>query len=302
MSMTEKQDARLPFSASFLSESDIRACFTPRSTDTHKGTFGHVLAVCGSVGMAGAAILSARAALRCGAGLVTVALPYSIYPIVAGAVPEAVFLPLPETEKGVLDISALPLLCDALNGKTALLIGCGLGKGDTVTEIVETLLQQAECPVILDADGLNAVCTHIDVLKTVRSPLIVTPHPGEMARLTGKTTESIAENRVDVATGFSKQYHVITVLKGHYTVVSSKEKVYINPTGNPGMAVGGSGDVLAGMITSFAAQGMTPLDAAKCGVYLHGKAGDRVAEKYSQHTLLPTDMIEELKELFSDFE
>ncbi len=285
-----------------LTEADIAACFTKREPDSHKGTYGHLLAVCGSVGMAGAAILSARAALRSGVGLLTVALPKSIYPIVSAAVPEALFLPLPETADGRLQETVLPSLLRALNGKSALLIGCGLGCCADTQVLVYELVQQATCPVVLDADGLNALAPHIDILKTAKAPLVLTPHPGEMARLVGKKVDEVQADRVHIATDFAQNYTVTLALKGNHTVIADATHTYVNTTGNPGMATGGSGDVLAGMIAAFAAQGMSALDAAKCGVYLHGKAGDVAASKHSQHAMLPSDMIEELGGLFLNLE
>lgn len=298
----DEQDIVAELQAPFLQEQEIRAMFCARDLQSHKGTYGHLLAVCGSVGMAGAAILSARAALRSGVGLLTVAVPESIYPIVATAVPEAMFVLLPETEDGVLAETARPLLDRAMKGKTGILLGCGLGKGASVESMVSHILQTAKCPIVLDADGINAVLSHINILKTVKNALIVTPHPGEMARMICATVPEVQQNRVETATDFCGRYGAITVLKGHHTVVASRNGVCINPTGNPGMATGGSGDVLAGIIASLVAQGMVPENAAKSGVYLHGKAGDIVADRYSQHGLLPSDMIEELKGLFSIFE
>ncbi len=284
--------------ADMLQREEISALLPSRKVDAHKGDCGHALLVCGSYGMAGAAILSAKAALRSGIGLVTVALPKSIYPIVAAAVPEAVFLPLPETEKGVLDATALQPLLRALRGKTALLIGCGLGKGESVEIIVQELLLNASCPVVVDADGLNALSRHIDVLETVKTSIILTPHVGEMARLCGKDTTTIQQYRRETAIDFAHAHNVTLVLKGHHTVVADAHTCRINPTGNAGMATGGSGDMLAGMIASFAAQGVSPTQAAWCGVYLHGAAGDRAAEKWSQRAMLPSDMLEVLGELF----
>lgn len=297
-----ENDIQTVLEQNILKAADISACFFKRRQESYKGTYGHLLAVCGSVGMAGAAILSARAALRSGVGLLTIALPRSIYPIVSGAVPEAVFLPLPETEDGTLSETVLRPLLKALSGKSAVLIGCGMGCTASTELLVHELVREAAVPVILDADGLNAVSRHIDILETAKAPLILTPHPGEMARLVGKTIEEVQANRVHIATAFAENYTVTLALKGHRTVIADAVQYYINPTGNPGMATGGSGDVLAGMIASFSAQGMSPMNAAKCGVYLHGKAGDMAAGKYSQHAMLPSDMIEELKGLFLDLE
>lgn len=288
--------------ADTLSWQHVKRCFQARRSDTHKGSYGHLLAVCGSYGMAGATILAAKAALRSGLGLLTVALPRSIYPIAAAAVPEAVFLPLPETGEGTLSETALPLLRRALKEKSALLIGPGLGRGEAVELLVGALLAEADCPMVLDADGLNALALHIDMLETVHAPCVLTPHPGEMARLIGKSTLDIQENRAGSAAAFAERYGVTLVLKGHHTLIAAPHTLHKNPTGNPGMATGGSGDVLAGMIASLLAQGLSPADAATAGVYLHGMAGDRAAAQHSQHSMLPSDMITQLGGLFLTLE
>lgn len=281
----------------------VKNCIVPRAADSHKGIFGHLLAVCGSRGMAGAAMLAAKAALRCGAGLVTAALPVSLYPVAAPALPEALFLPLPENADGTLSLRARTPLRERLVRATALLVGCGLGQGEEVRGVTADLLEQADCPVVLDADGINAVAGHIDVLKTVHAPLILTPHPGEMARLLGCSTAEVQNNRAEAARTFAEDNDAVLVLKGYKTVIAAPGRsLLVNMTGNPGMATGGSGDVLAGMIASLAAQGLPPFEAAMCGVYLHGLAGDRAAARLSQHAMLPTDMLEELGGLFLNLE
>ena len=258
-----------------------------------------MLAVCGSYGMAGAALLALKAALRCGAGLATAAVPRSIYPIMAAGLPEAVFVPLPETPEGQTALAALPLLRERLKKTNALLIGCGLGTGGQMTAVVEDLLRCADCPVVLDADGINAAAGHIDIGKTTRAPLVLTPHPGEMARLLGSTVAQVQENRVEAARQYAEKHGVVVVLKGNRTVIAAPGRpLLINTTGNAGMATGGSGDALAGLIASFLAQGMEPYHAAMCGVHLHGLAGDRAAARLSQHAMLPSDLIDELGGLF----
>lgn len=277
----------------------VAHCFQPRPADSHKGTYGHLLSVCGSYGMAGAAILAARAALRCGAGLVTAAMPASVYPLAAGSVPEALFLPLPETGDGLLAMAAREKLRERLARCTAVLVGCGLGCGGQVPAVVEDILRHASCPVVLDADGINCVAQHIDIRKTTQVPLVLTPHPGEMARLLGCSIEQVQDNRLETARRFAEEQQVILVLKGSKTVVAAPgQTLLVNTTGNPGMATGGSGDVLAGMIASFIAQGMEPYRAAMCGVHLHGLAGDAAAHRLSQHAMLPSDLLEELGGLF----
>ncbi len=286
-----------------ITEDLVCTCFRPRPLDSHKGTFGHVLIVAGRYGMAGAAILCARAALRSGAGLVTVALPNSIYPIVAGAVPETVCLPLPQTAEGGISAAAMELIEQHAARADAVVVGCGLGCDETVTELILSLRRCITCPLILDADGINAVTPHILVEETVSAPLILTPHPGEMARLLDASVREVQQHREEIARRFADDYGVTLVLKGYHTLVTSPSSPLMqNETGNPGMATGGSGDVLAGIIGSLAAQGMAPYFAAMCGVYLHGAAGDRAAARLSQHAMLPSDLLEELGALFLQFE
>ena len=276
---------------------------TPRPLDSHKGTFGRLLTVCGSYGMAGAALLCARGALRSGVGLLTAALPRSVYPLLAAAVPEAVFLPLPETEAGAFSADAVAPLLQAASGATAVVLGPGLGTGADQTALVEHLYRHCPRPLVLDADGINALDPHILVEETVSAPRILTPHPGEMARLMDVPVEQVQRLRREIARRFADEFGVTLVLKGYGTLVSAPGRpVLENPTGNPGMATGGSGDVLAGIIGALVAQGMDPYYAAVCGVYLHGAAGDVAAARLSQHGMLPTDLIEELPNLFLQFE
>lgn len=277
--------------------------FRPRPLDSHKGTFGRLLTVCGSYGMAGAALLCARAALRSGVGLLTAAVPASVYPLLAAAVPEAVFLPQPETGGGAFSAQAVEPLLRAAAGSTAVVIGPGIGTGEAQTALVERFCRSATRPVVLDADGINSLDPHILVEETVSAPLILTPHPGEMARLLDVSVEDVQRHRHEIARRFADECGVTLVLKGYHTLVSAPGRpVLENLTGNPGMATGGSGDVLAGIIGALAAQGMDPYFAAACGVYLHGAAGDRAAAHLSQHSMLPGDLIEELPDLFLQFE
>lgn len=281
----------------------VAARFAPRPLDSHKGTYGRLLTVCGSYGMAGAALLCARGALRSGVGLLTAAVPERVYPLLAAAVPEAVFLPLPQSDAGTLAVEAAPSVMAAVPGATAVVVGPGLGTGTAQSHLVRRICRESTRPVVLDADGINSLDPHILREETVSAPLILTPHPGEMARLLGRTVDWVQQNRYEIARHFADECGVTLVLKGHHTLVSAPGRpVLENPTGNPGMATGGSGDVLAGIIGSLAAQGMDPYYAAMCGVYLHGAAGDRAAERLSQRSMLPTDLIEELPGLFLQFE
>ena len=277
----------------------IKRCFTPRAADSHKGTYGTLLSVCGSYGMARAAILAARAASRCGTGLVIAALPETIYPIAATALPEVVFAPLAERPAAAL----VKELTKPLQKSTALLIGCGLGNTLSSAQLTEALISAATCPIVLDADGINIAARHISILETAHPPLILTPHPKELSRLLHTTVDQIKADRQTAAQTAAARFDAVVVLKGHHTVIAAPNgTVSVNQTGNPGMAVAGSGDVLAGMIAGLLAQGLSLFDAARCGVYLHGAAGDLAAARLSQHAMLPTDILDELGTLFSQLE
>ncbi len=280
-----------------LDDEYCRKLFTPRKEDGNKGDYGSLLCLCGSYGMAGAAIMAASAALRCGVGLVHMVLPERIYPLVASCLAEPIFTVLPENE----NLQSLPEVI--WQKTTACLIGCGLGLSDYSKKYIFQLMSNAKVPIILDADGLNTVAENIDIIKTVKAPLILTPHPGEMARLMKTTVQDVQSHRLEYVRRFSRETGAVVVLKGSGTLIAAPDgKVCYNPTGNPGMARGGSGDILAGMIGAFVAQGVDPFYAASCGVYLHGLAGDRCAEHLSQMGMLPTDIIKELPELFLHFE
>ncbi len=277
----------------------VKDCFTQRTLDSNKGDYGRLLTLCGSRGMMGASVFAAQAALRCGAGLVVSALPSSLYPIAATRLCQPVFCLLEETREGDFALTARTILREQAKKADAMLIGCGLGQSAGAAALVLDCIESTECPIILDADGINIVAGHINKLKAVRSALVLTPHPGEMARLTGKSIQQVQSDRMNTAARFADETGAVVVLKGHHTVIACPgQQPLVNTTGNPGMATGGSGDVLAGMIASFIAQGMKPKDAAICGVHLHGLAGDMAAEKLSQHYILPDDIINELSGLF----
>lgn len=280
----------------------VAAHLPPRAADSHKGTYGTLLTVCGSYGMAGAALLCARGALRSGVGLLRAAVPHSVYPLLVEAIPEAVFLPV-EEQDGCFSAAAIPALIESLTTADGVVVGCGMGRGEGQTAVVRQILAHSTAPVILDADGINAVTPHILAEETRIAPLILTPHPGEMARLTGTSIAQVQADRVGAALRLAQEVDAVVVLKGHRTIIASPDgEVMENPTGNPGMATGGSGDVLAGIIGSLAAQGVSPYAAAVCGAYIHGAAGDAAALRYSQRGMLPTDLIEELGALFLQFE
>ena len=266
-----------------------QAVLSPRAPESHKDHYGRVLAVCGCRGYTGAAWFSAMGAVRTGAGVVTLAVPESIYPILAVKLNEPVVLSLPDHD-GKLCPSSLAVLASSLRRADALLIGPGLGRGAQVTEAVLTLLQTAECPIILDADGINAINGHIDVLQHTAHPVILTPHGGEFSRLSGIREADAAE-----ISRFAVQNRCIVLRKSHRTLIAAPDgQVFQNTTGNPGMAKGGSGDVLAGMILALLGQGVSPFDAARAGAWFHGKAGDRCANRIGEFGMTPTDLLGEI--------
>lgn len=268
--------------------------FPKRSRNSHKGTFGTALLFVGSFGMAGAAMLATKAALRSGLGIAKCVIPKSIYRPLTVFVPEAVCIPSEETENGVLDFDKLPQKT-ILENCTAVLCGCGSSQSEETFKTVKFLLENSTVPIIIDADGINVICDSIELLKNSKAPIILTPHPGEMARLCKTDVATIEKDRIGFAKRFATEYQCTLVLKGSNTIVAvSSGEIFINNCGNEGMATGGSGDVLAGVTVSLLAQGLAPETAAKYAVYLHSAAGDKAAKKRSMHALLPTDIIEEL--------
>ncbi len=269
----------------------------PRSRDAHKGRFGTVLVVAGSRGLSGAAVLCATGALRGGAGLVRLAVPESILPIVAASNPCYMTAPLPEDNHGRVDRSAAESLHDLVEASTLVVAGPGLGQGSGPREVVRDLLATSGRPLVLDADALNAVGRDVAVLRRA-APTILTPHPGEFSRLTGLATAEVQADRAGLAKRFAADHGVVLVLKGHETVVTDGRQGYVNLTGNPGMATGGSGDVLAGLIGALAAQGLDAFAAAQLGVFLHGRAGDLAARDSGQVGLVASDLLTYLPRAF----
>ena len=263
-----------------------------RDENAHKGDFGKILLLCGSRGYTGAAALAARRALRVGAGLVYLGVPESIYAIEAVKLDEPVVFPLPE-EAGMLSGAALPDIARRLSKMDAVLIGPGLGQSEGTLAVLRFVLREFEGPVVVDADGINLLRGHMDLVRGRKHPTILTPHDGEFRRIGGQ----IGEDRTASAVSFARENGCILLLKGHRTRITDGAVCYENPTGNPGMAVGGSGDVLAGMITGLLGQGLAPLTAAACGAWLHGAAGDLCAEELGQYGMLPSDMVESLPRL-----
>jgi len=263
----------------------------PRAADSHKGDFGRVLIVAGSRGMSGAACLAGVAALRGGAGLVRVATPQGVCSAVAAYEPSYLTYPLPEDHDGRLAAAALPELLDLAKANDVVAIGPGIGQSPMVSQTITSLLATLQKPTILDADGINALRGRSEPIDALGPRVVVTPHPGEFARLIGTDIETVQAHRTEVAVEFSRRHHNVTVLKGHGTVVTDGESIYVNRTGNPGMATGGTGDVLAGLIAAFTAQGLRPFDAAVLGVHLHGLAGDLAARELGQCALIASDLL-----------
>lgn len=275
-----------------LNHEAVLAALPNREETAHKGNFGKVLLLCGSRGYTGAAYLASMGALRSGAGLVFLGVPESIYGIEAVKLNEAIVFPLPE-EEGILSAASIPEIEKRLPNMDAVLVGCGLGQSAGAREVVLWLLEHGKVPIVLDADGINLISEHRHILRGRAAPTILTPHEGEFKRL----GYSIGESRMEAARSAARELGCVMVLKGHETCITDGERQYINPNGNPGMAVGGSGDLLSGIIVSLLGQRLSPLEAAACGCWLHGKAGDRCAEKWGQYGMLPSDMLYELPRL-----
>lgn len=275
-----------------LNHQHVLSLLPDRDPWGHKGSFGKILLLCGSRGFTGAAYLAAMGALRSGAGLTFLGVPESIYAIEAVKLNEPVVFPLPD-EDGRLSGEAVPEILKRLPNVDAVLIGPGLGQSEGTLELVKAVLQNAACPVVVDADGINVIAAHKDILRGRTAPAILTPHDGEFSRMGGV----IGPNRMESARELALDLGCIVLLKGHETCITDGVTDYLNRTGNPGMAVGGSGDVLSGIIVSLLGQGIAPLEAAAIGAWLHGAAGDLCAEEMGQYGMLPTDMLQALPRL-----
>ena len=275
----------------FLNDETALALIPERKDDSHKGDYGKILLLCGSRGFTGAAALAARGALRSVAGLVYLAVPESIYAIEAAKLDEPVVMPLPDKD-GMLAPSACDRIRELLPKMDAVLFGCGSGLGNGPEEVLKLLLAEAKCPLVIDADGITLTATHKDILRDRQSPTILTPHEGELARLSPPAGE-----KQQATMAFARELGIVLLRKGYRTLITDGEEIYVNFSGNPGMAVGGSGDVLAGIIVSLLGQGMKPLESAACAAWFHGRAGDLCAEAIGMRGLLPTDMVEMLPRL-----
>jgi ADP-dependent NAD(P)H-hydrate dehydratase len=274
----------------------------PRAADSNKGDFGRVLVVAGSRGMTGAAILCGRAALRGGAGLVKVAVPCETLPIVAAGDPCYMTVPLIQDAEGRLDFAALAEIFAMEPTQDVLAVGPGLGHGTELSRLLPELVGKASRPLVLDADGLNAFASQPGKLHTAGAPLILTPHPGELARLLGLDTGTVQARREELAVAFARDHKAVMVLKGHHTLVTDGTRLYRNTTGNPGMATGGTGDVLTGLIAALVGQGLEPFAAAQLGVFLHGRAGDLARDELGEMSLIATDLLAFLPRALRQFQ
>jgi len=272
---------------------DLLPFLLPRKPDAHKGHFGHLFVLAGSPGKTGAAALVSQAALRVGTGLITLGIPESLNSILEEKLTEVMTEPLPETHEKTLASSAQQKILELCSRKTTLAMGPGLSLNGETTRLVQQLVRKCPLPAVIDADALTALAGKTEILRKSEKELILTPHPGEMARLSGSSVEEVQKNRIEVARSFAEEYGVILILKGNRSLVAGAGgEVFINPTGNPGMASGGMGDVLTGMIAGFRAQGFSALEAAKLGVYLHGLTGDYAAFRKGGRGITAMDLVE----------
>ena len=278
-----------------LTATDIAMLLPKRDENAHKGNFGRILLLCGSLGYTGAAYFAAMGALRTGAGLVYLGVPESIYAIEAGKLNEPVIFPLPD-QGGRLDKSAIPEILERLPRMDAVLIGPGLGLGTGPEAVLTAVLTHAACPVVIDADGITQLVRHMDILRGRMAPTVLTPHDGEFARLFGP----VGEDRMASARAAALDSRGIVLLKGHRTCITDGTRDYRNTTGNPGMATGGSGDVLAGMTAALLACRLPAYEAAACAVYLHGAAADRAVAVHGEYGMLPHDILPELGRMFAE--
>jgi yjeF C-terminal region, hydroxyethylthiazole kinase-related/yjeF N-terminal region len=275
----------------------------PRQAESHKGSYGHVLVTGGSTGMTGAVIMASCAALRSGAGLVTAALPESLVPILEASSLEVMSRPLSETREGGIAGDALSALKNLLETVSVCAIGPGMSRYPEANAVIRFVLENSRVPVLVDADGLNALAGDVEIFKNLQVPVVITPHPGEMSRLTGLTVGEIQSNRLEIAHKYAADWGITVVLKGNKTVVAGPSgDIFINTSGNPGMATAGSGDVLSGIIVGLVAQGLNPQQAAVAGVYIHGCCGDKAAATGGERGLIAGDLIDQLPYVLKELE
>ncbi|MFC1847373.1 NAD(P)H-hydrate dehydratase [Chloroflexota bacterium] len=276
----------------------IRSVLPKRPLGANKGSFGRVMVVAGSINYIGAAYLACSGAMRVGAGLVTLSTATSLQPVLASKLTEVTYLPLPETNRGIISQQAVSLILQELSGYNVLLMGCGLGQSQSAMRLIKAILSHTEMempPLVLDADALNTLAQTSQWWHQLAGDAILTPHPGEMARLAGMSIDEVQSDRVGIAKRMALEWHKTVVLKGAYTVVATPDgQAAINPVANPGLASAGTGDVLAGAIAGLVAQGLNLFDAAACGVYLHGKAGEMVTDRLGDAGTIATDLLPEL--------
>ncbi len=288
---------RIIDSLPFIAQTVSTPVINKRRKNHHKGSFGTGLSICGSYGMPGAAVIAAKAALRSGIGLLKMTCVKENYEISATNVPEAVLIPC-ESNQGKYSLGQINLLKEHLKNSSAALIGCGIGVSSDIREIIKELVTDSSVPLIIDADGINCIASCIDIIKQAKAPIILTPHLKEMSRLCSKSVEEIEISRLEVAREFSNRYKVYLVLKGANTIIATPSgELFVNLLGNPGMAKAGSGDMLSGILLALLAQGYDVTRALETAVWLHSRVGDMAAERFSQTSMLPTDMINLLPDL-----
>jgi NAD(P)H-hydrate epimerase len=270
----------------------------PRAADANKGTYGRALIIAGSRGMSGAAVLCGSGALRGGAGLVRVACPASIQPIVAGGSPCYMTVALPEDVEGRVAPAAASELTTLASTCTATAVGPGLGQSAALPELLLAVIAQTTVPLVLDADALNALAGRTSDLRLHHGPVVITPHPGEFARLVGCDIATVQADRQGLAARFATAHDAVVVLKGHETIVTDGRRLAVNRTGNPGMATGGTGDVLAGLVVALLCQGLEPFAAARLAVHLHGMAGDLARDELGEVSLISSDLLEYMPRAF----
>jgi len=286
--IVKKQNIKI----ALIEKDEVAGFFTKRKFSSHKGSYGHLLVIAGSVGKTGAAILCANAAMRCGTGLVTLGIAKSLNRIIEPVIIEPMTYPLPEKEKGYLSDNSFDDIQLLLKNRQALALGPGIGTKKGTIKLVHKLVETSKVPLILDADALNCIAQNPEILKSKKAAAILTPHPGEMARLCNTTTDNIQNNRLEISLKFAQEYNVILVLKGAMTIISFPDgQSSICPVGNPGMATGGMGDVLTGIIAGLCAQGLTPENASIAGVYIHGMSADILYRDFGEFGFIASDMI-----------
>lgn len=270
----------------------VRQNCPPRKQNTHKGDYGRILILSGAEGFTGAPALAAKAALRTGAGLIFTGVPRTVYPIVASKLDAPMVFPLAD-DRGKLSLDAVPDILERLKNADACLLGPGLGRSDQLDELVLEIVRHCRCPLVLDADGINAAAGHIDVLRGAACPIVLTPHEGEFRRL----TQAPERDRIAGAQDLAQETGCVVLRKGHETIITDGRRTYVDRTGNAGMATGGSGDVLAGILAALLGQSVPALEAAATAAWLHGTAGDLATERLGQYALGPTDLLDELPRL-----